>query len=318
MMQVSGQNLNVPPARPTSTPAGGAAPAPADNTPRETVTLGQYNIENWFTPAEADPAMGKRVKSQAELDQMARNIDQSGADVVTLNEVGTNLENVKAFFAQKLPGKFPFIAMAETNDARGVHVAVASKYPITNVVSHTDARFPLADGSGETKFSRDLLRADIDVKGIPMTIYTTHAKSRRVYAPGDPAHPGGENPDNQRIAEGREAVRIMQSEMKAYPGRFYALMGDLNDGTEDKSVQAILNPPGGDSMVDTLQGQPEKERRTWPADPRKGHGHGPEQFDHIIVPASQRDKVLDSHVVDIPGVSQQASDHLQIVAKVSL
>ena len=136
--------------------------------------------------------------------------------------------------------------------------------------------------------------------------------------PGDPAHLGGENPDNQRIAEGREAIRIMQSEMKAYPGRFYALMGDLNDGTEDESVQAILNPPDGERMIDTLQGQPENERRTWPADPRKGRGHRPEQLDHIIVPESHRASVVDSRVIDIPGLSREASDHLQIVATVYL
>ncbi|CAN0466974.1 unnamed protein product, partial [Phaeothamnion confervicola] len=212
-----------------------------------------------------------------------------------------------------------YLAYKETNDARGVHVIIASKYPITNVVTHTDEEFPLADKTGTAHFSRDLLRADIDVKGIPMTIYTTHAKSRRTYAANDPAHPGGNNPDNQRIGEGQATAAIVAREMKQFPGRLYMVTGDLNDGTEDKSVQAIMNGvPGGDKLFDTLEGLSAKERRTWPADPRAGHGHDPEQFDHVLVPQNQRGKLVESHIVDIPGVSQAASDHLEIVAKFNL
>lgn len=310
MLPVRGVNLSCPNAWPPSAPS-----ADVVDSKGATVTLGQYNVKNWFEPEDADSTMGKRVKREFNLTQMARNIDRSGADVVTLNEVGTSLENVKELFDQKLPGKFPYIAMRDTNDARGIHVAVISRYPITNVVSHTDVRFPLADGSSEAKFSRDLLRVDIDVKGIPMTVYTTHAKSRHGSASNDPTQPGG---IEHRIASAQATVQIMQSEMKAYPGRFYALMGDLNDNTDDTSVQAILNPPTGEKMFDTLDHLPEADRRTWPANPNKGKGHAPEQFDHIIVPESLRPNVVDSRIIDIPGISQEASDHLQIVATVNL
>ena len=283
-----------------------------------TVTLGTYNVKNWFGPQDADPAMGKQPKPTRELDALAKNIEGSGADIVTLQEVGTSEKDVKAFFDQKMPGKFPYIAYATTNDARGVHVAIASKFPITNVVSHTGETFPLGDGTGETRFSRDLLRADIDVKGFPMTVYTTHAKSRRVYAPNDPAHPGGENPENQRIGEGKAVASIIAREMQPFPGRLFVVTGDLNDGTEDKSVQAIMHPANGPQLFDTLEGKSEKERRTWPADPNKGHGHAPEQFDHILVPETQRERVVDERVVNIPGVSAAASDHLEITTTFDL
>ncbi len=278
------------------------------------LTVGQYNIRNWFAPEDENPELGKRAKPQWSIDKMVANIDRSGADVLTLQEVGTSLENVKAV----LGDRYPHIAMADTNDKRGVHVVIASKYPITRVVTHTSERFPLADGTSDTQFSRDLLRADIDVKGIPFTVYTTHGKSRRVYAADDPAHPGGDNPDNQRIGEGRAIADIVSREMKDFPGRLYIVTGDLNDGTEDPSVQAILNPPRGPKLFDTLNGMPEKDRRTWPADPNKGHGHAPEQFDHILVPQDQKEKVLDSYIVDIPGISIPASDHLELVAEFDL
>lgn len=284
-----------------------------------TVTLGQYNVRNWFAKEDENPELGKREKPSWSLELLAQNMDRSGADVLTLQEVGTSLDNVKDFFNQApLKGKFPYVAMENTNDTRGVHVVIASRYPITQVVSHAQETFPLADGTALTRFSRDLLRADIDVQGIPFTVYTTHGKSRRVYAKDDPAHPGGDNPDNQRIGEGRAIGAIVAREMKPFPGRLYVVTGDLNDGTEDPSVQAILNHPEGEKLFDTLSGLPEKERRTWPADPAKSHGHSPEQFDHILVPLSQKEKVLDSSIIDIPRVSQKASDHLEVVATFQL
>jgi endonuclease/exonuclease/phosphatase family metal-dependent hydrolase len=282
------------------------------------VTLGTYNVKNWFAPEDANPELGKRPKPEQELSALAKNIGASGADIVTLQEVGTSESNVKQFFDTKLHGEFPYLAYKDTNDARGVHVVVASKYPITNVVSHTGETFPLGDGTGTTHFSRDLLRADIDVKGIPMTVYTTHAKSRRTYAPNDPAHPGGENPDNQRIGEGKAIASIVAREMKEYPNRLFVVTGDLNDGTEDKSVQAIMHPADGPQLFDTLQGQPESARRTWPADLSKAHGHGSEQFDHVLVPEAQKDRVLGEKIINIPQVSQVASDHLEIVTEFNL
>jgi endonuclease/exonuclease/phosphatase family metal-dependent hydrolase len=287
----------------------------AEPTDSVTLDVGTYNIKNWFAPEDANQELGKKPKPQRELEALADNITRSGVQVVAMQEVGTSRANVEKFFATHMNGEFKYLAMEETNDARGVHVIVASKFPISNVVTHTDARFPLADGTGDTKFSRDLLRADIDVKGTPFTIYTTHGKSRRTYAANDPAHPGGNNPDNQRIGEGRAIAEIVSKEMKEFPGRLYVVTGDLNDGTEDKSVQAIMNPSSGEKMFDTLEGLSEKERRTWPADPKAGHGHAPEQFDHILVPVSQRGKVVETKIIDIPGVSQVASDHLEVRTK---
>lgn len=284
------------------------------------VTVGTYNVRNWFAPEDANPDLGKKPKPQWSLDKLALNIDRSGAEVLALQEVGTSLKNVRDFFDHQpaLRGKFPYLAMADTNDARGVHVVVASRFPITNVVSHTQEEFPLADGTASTRFSRDLLRADIDVQGIPFSLYTTHGKSRRVYPKDDPAHPGGDNPDNQRIGEGRAIGSIVAREMKEFPGRLYVITGDMNDGTEDPSVQAMMNAPQGEKLFDTLAGLPESERRTWPADPEKAHGHDPEQFDHILVPESQKYKVLDSRIIDIKGVSQAASDHLELTATFDL
>jgi len=282
------------------------------------VVVGTYNVKNWFAPEDSSVELGKRPKPPRELDSLAQNIARSGADVVTLQEVGTSEANVKNFFDTKLPGKFPYLAYKETNDGRGIHVAVASRYPITNVVSHAAEHFPFGDGTGETHFSRDLLRADVDVKGIPMTVYTTHAKSRRTYAANDPAHPGGNDPSNQRIGEGNAIANIVAREMKEFPGRLYVVTGDMNDGTMDKSVQAVINPKVGEKRFDTLEGKSEDERRTWPADPKKANGHEPEQFDHILVPQGQKWRLVDSHVVDLPVVSKTASDHLEIVADFKL
>ena len=163
---------------------------------------------------------------------------------------------------------------------------------------------PLADGSGEeAKFSRDFLRVDVDVDGVPgadLSLYTTHSKSRR------PAAPGQVSADTRRLSEGRAMRDIAEKEMKEFPGRLFVLTGDFNDNTDDASVQAVLNPGGGrEEWVDSLAGKPDSERNTWPANPNRSNGFAPEQFDHMIFPKSMSDRLVES----LSEYDHQNADH---------
>ena len=285
------------------------------------VVIGSYNVENLFAKKDLTPDSKTRPKSEMSQAALAENLRQADADIVALQEVSSR-ETLDSFMkSQNLSSLYPHVAHVPGNSERGINVAIISKYPFETIVTHKDETFPLADGSGETKFSRDFLRADVDVDGVPgadVTVYTTHSKSRRPAAPGEPSA------NVQRLSEAQAMREIAEKEMKPYPGRIFVLTGDMNDNTDDASVQAILQPKnGGESWLDSLDHLPAGQRNTWPSSQKRGGKHGPEQFDHIIYPGSQDGQMKESEIQRfgksadgrIDNVSALASDHLMITAE---
>ena len=289
-------------------------------TDKSSVVIGSYNVENLFAKRDIAPGNKTRPKSEISQDALAENLRRADADIVTLQEVSSR-ETLDGFMKSRdLTSLYPYVAHVPGNSERGINVAILSKYPFETVVSHKDATFPLVDGSGESKFSRDLLRVDVDVDGVPgadVSVYTTHSKSRRPAAPGEPSA------DVQRISEATAARKIIEQEMKPYPGRLFVITGDMNDNTDDKSVQALLNPKDGrEPWLDSLDDKAAKDRNTWPSNP-KGGRFEPEQFDHIIYASSQDPNMKGSEIHryeksedgKINFVSSAASDHLMITAE---
>ena len=289
------------------------------------ITIGTYNVRNLFDPADVRPGTRTPVKSDRSKDALAETITRTDADVVTLQECSSKETLDKFMQTRGLDKVYPHVAYVPGNDRRGINVAIISKYPFTEVTSHADVKFPMADGSGQDcMFSRDLLRADIDIDGKPgadFTVYTTHLKSRL------PSAPGHVSADTKRLSEAKAVRDIVESEMSQVPGRMFVVTGDFNDGTHNASTQAILHPQnGGEDWVDSLEGKPNSERMTWPANPNASKGYAPEQFDHIIYPKSMADKAVKSEVHryeqslynDTRWVSSAASDHLMITTEFNL
>lgn len=285
------------------------------------VVVGSYNVKNMFAQEDIQPGSRTRPKDEFSMEAVNRVLRKTDADVVSLQELSSE-KTLRTFMKNHgLDEVYPHVAFVPGNSERGINIGIISKYPIENVVTHKDTEFPLADGSGNTKFSRDFLRADIDMDGKPgaeVTVYNTHSKSRL------PAKPGEINEDLQRLSEAQAMRNIALEEMKPFPNRVYALTGDMNDNTDDASLQAILNPTEGEKFLDSLDHLPADERNTWPANPNATHGHSPEQFDHIIYPESQEVKFVDSNIhrytKDDPyqWLSSAASDHLMITAEFKL
>lgn len=287
-----------------------------------TVTVGSYNVKNMF--AKEDLVDGKtRPKPESELEALSRVIKNVDADVVSLQELSSAKTLNKFMTEHGLDKMYPYVAHIPGNSTRNINVGVISKYPFETVVTHKDNTFPFIDGSGDTKFSRDVLRVDVEIDGKPgadLTVYNTHAKSRL------PAKPGEVDSDTQRISEAREMRRLVESEMKPYPNRLFVMTGDWNDNTDDKSVQEVLNPKVGEKYLDSLDHLADNERNTWPANPTQTHGHDPEQFDHIVYAESKDGQLVESHVHRFGAtpdgkykwLSSAASDHLMISAKFKL
>ena len=290
------------------------------------VKVASYNVKNLFMKRDIHEGSRTRPKPEHSLAALAESIDRIDADVVSLQELSSQETLEKDLLSRRdLAEKYPHIAWTKGNDKRGIRVGIISKYPITKAVNHTDTPVPLVDGSGTVKFSRDLLRVDINVDSDPeadLTVYNSHFKSRR------PASPGQINSDLRRLSEGTATRNIVEQEMKDFPNRMFVVTGDFNDNLDDAPVQAILNGSGegAEQWVDSLDHLPASERNTWPVKPRRKSRFGPEQFDHIIYPERFDDQVtrhapvvfdksIDSRNKD---VSHRASDHKPIMVDIEI
>ena len=274
-------------------------PAPAQS--GDTVRIATYNVKNLFDDKDENPNLGTVEKPAAEQQALANNIRNSGSQVLALQEV-ESLEVLQNFVDKYLPGEFSEVVLVEGNDRRGIDVALLSKFPVKDVRSHKDHKFPLADGSGQTSFNRDLLRVDLDVKGIPLTVYTSHFKSKR----------GGGAAENERIAEAQETRRILADQMAPYERKNFLVMGDLNDRPGSKTMKVLTESwEGQPPLLDSLEGLPNAERGTYPSKKPK------DQIDHILMPDHMRDNLVNSQVYR-DGDSRVASDHLMVVADFQL
>lgn len=267
----------------------------------DTITVGSYNVKNMFDAVDPDPERGNRPKPEGEMAALARVIERSGADVITLQEV-ENLGVLEEFLDEYLPGQFAHAALVEGNDTRGIDVAVISKFPVTNVVSHKDNTFQLPNSNETTQFRRDALRVDLQVGEYPFSVYTVHLKSRR----------GGAASYPQRKAETEELRRIVNEEMKPFPSNRFVVTGDFNASPRNREMLEFYSgKPGDEPLVDSLEGKPWAERDTWPADDPSW------QLDHIVYPEHMRDNLVDSHVNDDPEAAR-ASDHRLLLATFTL
>lgn len=271
------------------------------------VVIGQYNVKNLFDDKDQNAQLGTVQKPRKELEALARTIKSSGADIVTMQEV-ENKEVLQQFVDEYLP-QFGHVVLVEGNDSRGIDVAVISKYDVTNVVSHAPNKFPDADGK-EMQFNRDLLRVDLDVKGYPLSVFTSHFKSKR----------GGEWSEKERIGEARETRRILTEEMGDWSKRNFVVTGDLNDTPGSKTINEVRF--GGaarrgkqsqrssqePALRSSLERLPIKERNTWPSKGPK------EQIDYILYPEHMEDNLISTRVWR----DKVASDHCMVTAEFSL
>ncbi len=266
-----------------------------------TFRVASYNVENLFDAVD-DPDRKDEDTPPKDVEAMrklAQTLKKADADVVALQEV-ENLQILNQILDQNLPGLYPYRALVEGNDSRGIDVAVVSKHPIQNVQSHKDNRFPLPGGKGTTNFKRDLLRADVQVGSYPVSVYTTHFK----------AQAGGPKADAVRLAEALETRRIVQEEMKAWPGRRYVVTGDFND-TPDSDVGRALVTPGKDgfALKDALAGVPPGQRITHPVTNRS--------IDFMLYSDSMEGEFAGGGIQATPQ-AERGSDHLLIYADFQL
>ncbi|MFN8613183.1 MAG: endonuclease/exonuclease/phosphatase family protein [Vulcanimicrobiota bacterium] len=269
--------------------------------PPASFRLASYNVCNLFDDID-DPKTkdeGTRPKSAESQAALAQIMLSSQADVIALQEV-ENIQILKQFRDQNgLSEAYPHILLLEGNDRRGIDVALMSRHPIQNPVSHKDTEFKV--GKKKQRFLRDVLQADIEMPGkIPVRFFVTHF----------PSKVAGPWTETGRVAEAQAARRIIQKETARFPGQRYVLMGDFNDTPDSETVKTFTRPDKqGWAMYDVFADAPDTV--SYPTIPALAEKTGYDKIDQILV-SPELMKSFRGHQVHHHPAEQQASDHWMI------
>jgi endonuclease/exonuclease/phosphatase family metal-dependent hydrolase len=281
----------------------GAGLAGTPSTPQD-ITIVAYNVENMFEDRSdrKDDRM-RKTKNPEEMKAVAKTLNSTGADIIVLEEVENKAVLNTLVDKYMKSSDYPERILVPGNDPRGINVAILSHFPVKDVESHADLKFPLGHDNKQARFSRDLLEADIQVAPhYELTVCATHLKSQI----------GGEKADVKRLAEAREIRSLMEKEMKAYPEKKFIIAGDFNDTPDSKPVQMLVGK-GERSLSDPLNSLPKIEQHTYDYRGNK------QRLDYILLsPGAKKDYEKDSaHVIRTPE-TDIGSDHCPIELKLSI
>ena len=208
-------------------------PYPDPSKPSLTWTLASYNVHDLFdtiderSPQELRPAENQLRNKLTRLRRVLQVLD---ADVVGLMEVET-LGVLKRLNASLGAGAYPEAILLEGNDPeRGIDVALLSRFPIIQTLSHTADTYEAPHGEQDRVFSRDCLECHLRLpSGATLVVLVNHLKSKR----------GGElETEPLRAAQATRVHKIAESLRAQYP--LVAVVGDLNDTPLSQSLQPLL------------------------------------------------------------------------------
>lgn len=228
--------------------------------------------------------------SSSRIHFITRNLLRSGCDVACLQEVSSHTGALERL-ASELQGSLPHLSHSAGNDPRGMNVAILSRWPLIRAFSHADLEFRVVEGDRRTRFSRDLLRVDLEKDGQTWTIYNAHLKSMR----------GGASARLQRRSEAATIARLVAEQMQETS--LFVLAGDFNDERTSPAVESLHG--GVWDLRNSLEVMPARRTLTFPC---RGPRH---QFDYILFPAHLLGRFRESRVWP----ESRASDHAMVSAR---
>lgn len=249
-----------------------------------TLKVMTWNVENLFLP-DADATDQVRERFASKLANLAAVIDQEQPDLLALQEVGPDgaLETLQEALGHPMPH-----ALEGQPDGRGIRVAFLSTLPFAHTaqiqpfpelilpVQSMDPIFDDAstpeDDSLTSQMGRGALEVTVEVEGIPVTVLTTHFKSKLISYARQQGLVGGSqfqpNDEGERYRYAAyalyrrtgEAVTIRDRVNKILApqdgspepedglGRQKAVLvcGDLNDEVEAATTQILQGPAGSE------------------------------------------------------------------------
>ena len=197
-------------------------------------TLASYNVHDLFDTSDDPNAEDLRPAEnqlQNKLTRLSRALHILDADVVGLMEVETLgvLNRLNRDALDDL-GYCEAILIEGNDPERGIDVALLSRFPITQTVSHAGETY--ADGDGQTRrlFSRDCLECHVALpSGETLVVLVNHLKSKR----------GGElETEPLRTAQARQVWAITEALLPQFP--LLAVIGDLNDTPDSRTLAPLF------------------------------------------------------------------------------
>ncbi|MEE9391466.1 MAG: endonuclease/exonuclease/phosphatase family protein [Planctomycetota bacterium] len=189
--------------------------------------IASWNMLNLFDNFDEPnkPDEGTPPKSFAEMQFLAKAIDDLDADILGVQEV-ENRAVLEALNAH-LKRPFVYVELIEGNDHRGIDVGLLSRLPVVRAASHRQL-----DLETNHRFARDfpLFRVQI-AKGEFIEVGVLHLKSKRGKASESNAW---------RRAEADGIRRIVARQRKLEPKVPVVIMGDFNDTREAKTLEPIF------------------------------------------------------------------------------
>lgn len=262
---------------------------PPDALEGNRIRVGTFNVRRFFDPVCDSRACGvgdyeeqpSQAGFEARADQLATAVLGLEADAVALAEVETQT-SLDALLA-RLPGWSG--VLGEIGDAGSVDVAVVTRLPLGEVVTHR-ARTPLTRPDGTaTQFSRELLEVHLG----DVVLVAAHFKSKSDDDPG------------RRLAEAQASASIV----RGIEGRLVVLAGDLNDTPSSPPLEALT----GAGLVRVAADVPISEQGTYE------FNGSLQAIDHILVaPGGAALRVLRSSRTWRDGRGYGGSDHAALTS----
>jgi len=280
----------------------------------ETLTIATYNVSNYLltTRIVEGTFRPNYPKPEAEKSALRANIKALNADIIAIQEMGTQPFLTELLRDLKHDGlDYPYAELLDSPFDPDRHLAVISRRPFTLVRKHTDLTFKYFAAAEPVK--RGLLEVHVDTEAGDLALFIVHLKSRLTEA---------DHPDDHESAARRagEATAIRDRILKIYPAPSapdsrFLILGDFNDTRADRPLRA-LSVRGKTQIATPLPGT-DSHGEVWTHFYSKQDTYS--RIDHILVSPPLKRTVQNGTVTiyDAPNVLT-ASDHRPVIVRLNL
>lgn len=217
---------------------------PVDTNQTKAIRIANYNTKNLFNDVvDGETQAIKESEAldlpstdayQAKLANVADVLAGLDADIVVLQEVENEavLSDLVKQPALVGAGKtYTNLALFPGNDPRGIDVGVISRFPLTETVSHKEAKI----GFENQGYSRDCLEVHVDFNSRELILLGIHFRSQ--------VDQGASDGDAKRLAEAKYTRALADKLALTSPRAGILVLGDFNDFPGQPTMNAIASPP---------------------------------------------------------------------------